>query len=113
MKKIYLTSLLSFLVTVLIGHATTQGRYAASFHGTYTLTASEASNVFIKNNSTQTVYVAFGGHSVASTNDPDTYVAYRMPIDAGDDYTSLGKFSVVSVYCLTNGLVNIGFEGVE
>ncbi len=111
MKKICLT-LSSFLVTTLLSHALTSGR-VASFHGTYTLTASEASQVFIKNNSTQTVYAAFGGLSVASTNDPDTYFAYRMPIDAGDFYTSAGEFSVVSVYCLTNGSVNIGFEGKD
>ena len=101
------------LVTVLAAHAVTSGRAGVSVNGTYTLTASESSNVFVENLGTGTIYVAWGGYSVASTNDPATYYANRMPISAGASYTTRGRFSVVSVYCETNGLINVGFEGVE
>jgi hypothetical protein len=111
MKKFLLTLILT-MTTALAVIAGTQGAYNVEFHGVTTLSNTESSPVWIYNASPSNVaYVAFGGHAVAATNDPATYHANRMPIRPGASYTTAGSFSFVSVYCLTNGIVDIAFEG--
>ena len=110
MKKFFLTFAITLAAVALL-HAGTVGRYNVSFHGVTTLSASESSVVYIYNAGTGTVFAAWGGHAAAATNDPATYHANRMPIRPGASYTTREVFSFVSVYCATNGLVDIGFEG--
>jgi hypothetical protein len=111
MKKLILS--LCFLGLIGTVFAQTSGKYNQTVNGAAVFTAVVPARVFVFNAGTNVIYAAFGGYSVAATNDPITYHANRMPIRPAASYTTVGKYSVVTVYCETNGLVDVGFEGVE
>lgn len=112
MKKLIFL-LIATLVLATITFADTKGVYNQTVNGTFNLLHTESSEGFVYNAGTNVIYVAFGGYSVVSTNDPTTYYANRLPIRPAATYNFEKEYSLVSVYCVTNGLVDIGFEGKE
>ena len=108
MKKLALFILLGVAA---VAYGRSHGVYNLEFHGRHVETVPRAQHVFVYNAGTGTVWASFGGHIASSTNEPSTYFAYRLPLRSGSSYTTRDKYTMVSVYTVTNGVVDIGFEG--
>ena len=112
MKKILLT--LSLVLAVGTVLAQSWGRYNVTLHGWTNFTQPYSSPVYVYNGGTNVIYISYGGGYISgSTTSVPSVSDYqqRLPVRPAASYTTRGSFNVVSVYCPTNGLFDIGFEG--
>ena len=73
----------------------------------YKVSLAKPGHVFVYNAGSNTAFVSFGGH--ASTNDYDSF----LPIRPKAQYTTIEKYSFVSVICsddATSTQIDIGME---
>jgi len=92
----------------LLALAQSKGHYNVAVSNIpYKVSLTRPGYVFVYNAGTNTAFVSYGGH--VNATDYDSF----LPIRAGAQYTTLEKYSFVSVICSSNGAatqVDIGME---